>query len=111
MSPAGDGNWTIAITLRMLPVPQQIHNVESVLAIQNALIENVLEYVPGFEEAYVRDFARQLRSPIEFSMMLAPAPAAIISMNLDIPTADAFEQMINGVVIAESSLTLVTPAA
>lgn len=32
MSPAGDGNWTIAITLRMLPVPQQIHNVESVLA-------------------------------------------------------------------------------
>lgn len=32
MSPTGDGNWTIAVTLRMLPVPQQIHNVESVLA-------------------------------------------------------------------------------
>jgi hypothetical protein len=32
MTPAGDGNWSVSITLRMLAVPQQIHNVESMLA-------------------------------------------------------------------------------
>lgn len=32
MSPAGDGVWSVAITLNMSPVPQEIHTVESVLA-------------------------------------------------------------------------------
>ena len=32
MSPTADGNWSVSITLRMLAVPQQIHNVESMLA-------------------------------------------------------------------------------
>lgn len=32
MSPAGDGVWSVAITLNMAPVPQEIHTVESVLS-------------------------------------------------------------------------------
>jgi hypothetical protein len=81
-------------------------NIESLMSIQAALIENVLEYVPGFEAAWVRDFAAQLRSPIEFAVMLAPAPSVLVSMNLDIDSSAAFEQMISGVSIAESPLTL-----
>lgn len=32
MSPAGDGHWTVSVTLNMAPVPQEIHTVESVLS-------------------------------------------------------------------------------
>lgn len=32
MSPTGDGAWQVSVTLKMLPVPQEIHTVESVLA-------------------------------------------------------------------------------
>ncbi len=32
LSPAGDGTWSVSITLSMAPVPQEIHTVESVLA-------------------------------------------------------------------------------
>ena len=32
MSPDGNGAWSVSITLNMPPVPQEIHNVETVLA-------------------------------------------------------------------------------
>ena len=32
MAPAGNGAWSVAITLNMPPVPQEIHDVETVLA-------------------------------------------------------------------------------
>lgn len=84
-------------------------NVENLRKIQSALVENVLEYIPGFEQAYVRDFAEQLRSPVEFAMMLSPAPSILVSMNLDIESADAFEQMLSGISIGESPLALLSP--
>lgn len=32
MNPAGEGRWTVSVTLNMAPVPQAIHEVETVLA-------------------------------------------------------------------------------
>jgi Tfp pilus assembly major pilin PilA len=84
-------------------------NVESLMSIQSALTENVLEFIPGFEEAYVRDFAAQLRSPVEIAMMLAPSPSAIVSMNLNLDSAAKFEEMIAGVSIGGSPLALLEP--
>ena len=81
-------------------------NVESLMSIQSALIENVIEFIPGFEEAYVRDFAERLRSPVEIAMMLAPSPSAIIAMNLDLDSAAGFEEMIAGITVGGSPLTL-----
>ena len=81
-------------------------NVESLISIQSALIENVLEFIPGFEEAYLRDFAEQLRSPVEIAMLLAPSPSAVVSMNLDLDSAASFEEMIAGMTIGGSPLTL-----
>ncbi len=84
-------------------------NVEGIQRIQSGLVDNVLEYVPGFEDTHVRDFARRLRSPVEFAVMLAPAPSVIVSMNLDIESYHDFETMISEVTVAESQLALLEP--
>jgi len=84
-------------------------NVESLTRIQSALIENVLEHVPGLEEAYLREFAEQLRSPIEFAMTLVPAPSVIVAMNLASGSNEQFANMISQVTIGATTLSLLAP--
>ena len=84
-------------------------NIKSIQKIQSALIENVIEHVPGFEEAYVRDFAKQLQSPVEFALMLSPTPSVLISLSLSVDSAEAFSNMIDGVSIGGAPLTLLEP--
>ena len=81
-------------------------NVKALQSIQGTLVENVLKYLPGFEESYVQNFANQLRSPIEVSLLLVPAPSVIVSMNLDIESHAGMEEMIAGVAIGGSNLSI-----
>ncbi len=84
-------------------------NIEALQNIKGAMVANVLQFIPGFEEAFVRDFADQLRSPVEVAVMLAPAPSVIISMNLDIDSDAAFQQMIDALQIGGASLSMLSP--
>ena len=84
-------------------------NVRSLQNIQSALVTNVLEYVPGFEEAYIRDFADRLRSPVEVSVMLAPAPSILIAMNLDVESNTGFSDLIKGFSVSGAPISLLGP--
>lgn len=84
-------------------------NIETLQSIQGALVANVLEYVPGFEEEFVRDFADKLRSPIEVAMTLTPAPSVILSMNLDVDSDADFQQMIEAFQLGGAPLSMLEP--
>jgi len=84
-------------------------NIEALQSIQGALVSNVLEHVPGFEEEFVRDFADKLRSPIEVAVMLAPAPSMILSMNLDVDSDPDLQQMIEAFQAGGLPLSLLEP--
>jgi len=84
-------------------------NVENLMKIQSALVANVLEYLPGFQEAYVREFAEQLRSPFELALQLAPAPSVIVAMNVDIDSDQEFAEAVANIVVAGIPLSLLEP--
>lgn len=84
-------------------------NVTALQNIQAALVANVLTYVPGFDDAFVRDFADRLRSPVEVAVMLAPTPSIILSMNLDIDSDAEFQSMIESVQFGGGSLAMLAP--
>lgn len=84
-------------------------NVRNLQAMQSALVENVLAELPGFDEAYIRALAARLRSPVELAVMLEPAPAVMLSINLDVESNGAFEQLIASVTVSGAPLSLLSP--
>jgi len=84
-------------------------NIESMLRIQDALVENVLEFIPGFEQPYVLSLAKHLRSPLEVAVLLDPAPSVILSMNLALDSAAGLEQLVEAFSFGGASLSLLEP--
>lgn len=84
-------------------------NIESVERIRAALLENVIELIPAFDDIRVRLVQEYLRSPVELAVFLKPAPSALLAMNLDIDSRQEFANVVFAAGEGGESLRVVVP--
>ncbi len=70
-------------------------NVANIKKIRQGIIDNVLPSIPAIADSPIRLLEERLRSPIEIAAILAPAPTVLISANLDVASADAFDELLS----------------
>lgn len=84
-------------------------NVRALQDIWAGISENVLTALPMFEDVRLRFFAERIRSPIEIAAFSLPAPSAMIAMNLDLASAEQFQDLIEEFSYGEPPLELAAP--
>lgn len=84
-------------------------NVANILRLKKAIGENVLEYLPMFEDLRIRMLEQHIRSPLEIAFFMSPAPAGLIAVNLDLESNDAFREMLEVFSLIDPSFGLLDP--
>jgi len=84
-------------------------NVENLVKIKQGIAENVLEQVPLFADLRIRLFEKHLRSPLEVAAFMAPAPSALVALNLDLDSNDALYEVFEVFALISPNFTLAGP--
>ncbi|MDX1518235.1 MAG: pilin, partial [Woeseiaceae bacterium] len=69
-------------------------NAANVAKIRRGIVDNVLPLLPNIDKSPLKTIEERLRSPIEVALILEPAPTMLMSMNLDIDSEQAFNDVI-----------------
>lgn len=84
-------------------------NVENLRAIRKAINDNVLMHIPMYADLRFRVMEQYLRSPIEVAVFMAPAPAAVLVLHLDLDSNAAFEEIIDVIAMETPGIGLAGP--
>ncbi|MEM7431484.1 MAG: pilin [Pseudomonadota bacterium] len=76
------------------PALRSTANVESVEALRNAISNNVLPLIPGFDTPTTQLLEKHIVSPIEIAVTLDAGPTALLGMTLDVESRDDFAEML-----------------
>lgn len=84
-------------------------NVRNVMKIRQGIVDNVIMHVPAFADLRLRVVEETLRSPVEVAVFIAPAPAMLAAMNLDLSSRREFEDMIEAFGLETPGFGLAAP--
>lgn len=84
-------------------------NVENVQRIRAGLIENVLAEIPQLQSPQLNNLLMNLRSPIEVAVFTAPAPSALIAMNVGVEDVTELTDALSALGGGQASFQLAAP--
>lgn len=68
-------------------------NIENVAKVRRGITDNVLPQIPAFANLQLRLLEQYLRSPIEVAGFLSDAPSVVVSVNLELGSNSALEEV------------------
>lgn len=84
-------------------------HVENLVKLRKGIAANVLVQIPMFADLRLRLFERHLRSPIEITAFMAPAPSALIAFNVDLESNDALYELFEVFALSSTDFNLAGP--
>lgn len=84
-------------------------NVENLVRIRKGIVDNLLPEIPAFADIRMRLVEQYLRSPIEAAIFLAPAPSTLVSVNLDVDSNEALQDVLYAFGLQSADFGLIEP--